>query len=85
MARCEELGTAVFGRSLPEAERLLDEAVLLHIDTLEDFGERERFFKENNISFHKVKPENDITVSVSLRHDVFVHPHVQRIPALSPS
>ena len=83
LARCEELGTSVFGRSLPEAEKILEEAVLLHLNTLEDVGERERFFKENDIPFHKVKPEDDITVNVSLRQDVFIHPHVQHIPALS--
>ena len=49
LARCQELGTSVFGRSLPEAERILDEAVLLHLDTLEEVGERDRFFKEHNI------------------------------------
>jgi predicted RNase H-like HicB family nuclease len=83
LARCEELGTSVFGRSLPEAERLLDEAILLHLNTLENVGERERFFKENKISYHRVKPESDITVSVPLTPDVFIHPHIQRIPALS--
>jgi predicted RNase H-like HicB family nuclease len=83
LARCEELGTSVFGRSLPEADKLLDEAILLHLNTLEDVGERERFFKENNISCHTVKPKNDITICVPLRQDVFVHTHVQRIPALS--
>jgi len=83
LARCEELGTSVFGRSLPEAERILDEAVCLHLNTLEDVGEIERFFKDHNIYFHRVKPKRDITVCVPLRKDVFIHPHVQRIPALS--
>ena len=83
LARCEELGTSVFGRSLPEAERILDEATGLHLNTLEDIGERERFLKENNIPFHKVKPKNDVTICIPLKQDVFVHPHVQHIPALS--
>jgi len=48
-ALCEELGTATFGRSLPEADQRLKEAVLLHLNTLEEVGERERFFKENKI------------------------------------
>ena len=83
LARCDELGTSVFGRSLPEAEKILEEAVWLHLNTLEDIGERERFFKQNNIHFHSVKPKHDITVCLPLRQDIFVHPHVQRIPALS--
>jgi predicted RNase H-like HicB family nuclease len=48
-ALCEELGTATFGRSLPEADQRLKEAILLHLNTLEDVGERERFFNDNNI------------------------------------
>lgn len=82
LARCEELGTSVFGRSLPEADRILNEAIWLHLNTLEDVGERERFFKEHNIHFHNVKPKHDIRVSIPLRQDVFIHPHVQRIPTL---
>ncbi len=54
-ARCEELGTATFGRSLLEADKKIKEAVLFHINTLEDVGERERFFREHKIQFrHKV-------------------------------
>lgn len=83
LGRCEELGTSVFGRSLPEAERLLDELVELHLTTLEEVGEREQFFKENKIRFHNVRPKRDFRVCVPLRQDIFVHPHIQRIPALS--
>lgn len=83
LARCEELGTSVFGRSLPEAERILDEAIGLHLNTLEDIGERERFFKEHDIPFHSVKPKHDVTVRIPLRQDVFIHSHIQCIPALS--
>ena len=39
-AYCEELGTATFGRSLKEAEARLEEAVGLHLNTLEELGER---------------------------------------------
>jgi predicted RNase H-like HicB family nuclease len=81
-AYCEELGTATFGRSLPEAEKRLKEAVRLHLNTLEDVGERDRFFKEHNIQFHHVKPKDYITVCLPLKEEVFVHPHIQRIPAL---
>ena len=84
-AYCEELGTATFGRSLPEAEKRLIEAVWLHLNTLEDVGERERFFKEHNIELHHTKPKKDITVRLPLKQEVFVHPHVQRIPTLSPA
>ena len=82
-AYCEELGTATFGRSLPEADKRLKEAVLLHVNTLEDVGERSRFFKENNIKLYPVRPKEDITICVPPNKDVFVEPHIQAIPALT--
>ncbi len=49
-AFCEELGTSTFGRSILEAHKKLKEAVSLHLGTLEEVGERERFFKEHNLN-----------------------------------
>ena len=77
-ARCEELGTATFGRSLPEADKKIKEAVLLHINTLEDVGERERFFRENNIQFRHTKPLG-VKVSASIDKDTFFQPYVQAV------
>jgi len=82
-AYCEELGTATFGRSLPEADKRVKEAVLLHLNTLEEVGERERFFREYNIKFHQTRPKEDITIRLSLKKEMFVEPHIQAIPALS--
>lgn len=82
-AYCEELGTATFGRSIPEADRKLDEAVLLHLNTLEEVGERVRFFKEHNIEFHPTKPKSDISFCVSSSQEVFVHPRIQPIRTLT--
>lgn len=56
-AYCEELGTASFGRSIQEAYEKIKEATLLHLNTLEELGERERFFRENNITLHTHKPK----------------------------
>ena len=50
-ALCEELGTSTFGRSIPEAHKKLKEAVLLNLDTLEELGERARFFNKHNLNF----------------------------------
>lgn len=80
---CEELGTATFGRSLPEADQRIKEAVLLHLNTLEDVGERERFFKEHNILLHHVKPREDVTVCIPVNREVFIAPLVQAVPELS--
>lgn len=82
-AYCEELGTATFGRSLPEADRKLREAVLLHLNTLEDVGEQERFFKEHNIEYHRSKPKKDVTVCLPLKESIFVRSYVQPIHELS--
>jgi predicted RNase H-like HicB family nuclease len=81
-AYCKELGTATFGRSLPEADERIKEAVLLHLNTLEDVGERERFFREHNIKLHHDRPKN-IRVCVSPGTNTFIEPHVQRLPAVS--
>jgi predicted RNase H-like HicB family nuclease len=80
-ALCEELGTATFGRSLPEADQRLKEAILLHLNTLEDVGERERFFREHNIEIHHGKPRDNVTVRIPVNKEVFVEPLVQAIPS----
>ena len=65
-AFCEELGTSTFGRSIPEAHKRLKEA-----------GERERFFKEHNISFHSHKPKkSEIKISGPLDTDTYVRAHI---------
>ncbi|MHB8104307.1 MAG: type II toxin-antitoxin system HicB family antitoxin [Dehalococcoidales bacterium] len=81
-ALCEELGTATFGRSLPEADQRLKEAIHLHLDTLEDVGERECFFKEHNIQLHQEKPQDNIIVCLPVNREVFIEPLIQAIPAL---
>lgn len=82
-AYCDELGTATFGRSLPEADQRLKEAVLLHINTLDDVGERDRFFREHNIVLHREKPQEDVTVCIPTNRDIFVEPLIQALPELT--
>ncbi len=82
VAHCEELGTATFGRSIPEAEKRLKEAVLLHLNTLEDAGEIKRFFAEHSIHFSRTKPTKTIKINAPIRRETFYSPHIQRIPAL---
>ena len=82
-AYCEELGTATFGRSLPEADKKLKEAILLHLETLEEVGERRRFFEEHNIKYYHTRPKEDITICLPLNREEFIEPHVQAIPELS--
>jgi predicted RNase H-like HicB family nuclease len=84
VALCDELGTSTFGRSLPAAERKLDEAIMLHLNTLENVGESERFFKEHNITFHVHKPKDfSICVNSLTRNDVYFRPCIQPVGELS--
>ncbi|HEC87935.1 MAG TPA: hypothetical protein ENI52_01305 [Thermoplasmata archaeon] len=82
VAYCEELGTATFGDSLPEAQRKLSAAVLCHLNTLEDVGERERFFRKYGIKFYEHKPkQKERRITVPLGKDKFIKSFVQKIPA----
>ena len=79
-ACCEELGTATFGRSLTEAQQRIQEAVLCHLNTLEDVGERDRFFNEHGIQFHRTRPRSGVSICAPADKDVFIQSHIQRIP-----
>jgi len=79
-AHCRELGTATFGRTLKDAEERISEAVLLHLNTLEDVGERERFFEEHSIQVHRTRPRKAPCVPTDVR--VFTQTRVQRVPDL---
>jgi predicted RNase H-like HicB family nuclease len=83
-AECVELGTATFGRTVEEADERIKEAVLLHLNTLEDVGERERFFEEYGIKYHIGEPEPErISISAPLDEETFVRPYIQHIPVLA--
>ena len=81
---CEELGTSTYCRTLPGVEKQLQEAVRMHIETLEELGERERFFKENNIRVHTTKPIKDtIIISAPTPKNVYYRSYVQDVALLS--
>jgi len=56
VGRCIELGTATCGDTLDETLEALREAVLLHLNTLEDVGECRRFLTEHGIRFYGRRP-----------------------------
>lgn len=60
-AECRELGTATYGDTVEEAKEAIHEAITLHLNTLEDLGECERFLQENGVEIHPIvdhkKPE----------------------------
>jgi len=80
VAHCKELGTATYGYTLNDAEEKLKEAVSLHLNTLEDVGEREKFFKKHNIQYHSHKPTANVTITASVTGDIFVKPYALAMP-----
>jgi hypothetical protein len=81
---CRELGTSTYNRSLSELQKQLAELVTLHLNCLEELGERERFFKENKIKIYPVKPKF-VTEPIPEKSDVFIRPSVHRLPVLASS
>lgn len=57
LAYCEETGTSTYADTMEEAQEHIREAVILHLQTLEDVGECKRFFRENNITLHPHRPK----------------------------
>ena len=81
---CDELGTSDFGRTLDEAKKRLQEAIVLHLNTLEDVGERKRFFEENGIEIYKYRPKTQ-TVNVETNSDTFVTSCIETVGELAPA
>ncbi len=86
LAECPELGTATFGRSLSEADARLKEAINLHLDTLEDVGETQRFFDENGITVHtEVSEAATVAIEAPIEPDTFVRPLQKALHRLEPA
>jgi predicted RNase H-like HicB family nuclease len=84
VGRCNELTPSAFARTLKEAEERLKKLVQLHLNGLEDLGERERFFRENGITFYTNKPKlKNISVTAPLDKKTFVQPRIQPILELA--
>ncbi len=81
---CKQLGTSTYSSSLPEVEKQLGEAVSLHLNTLEDVGQRDRFFKEHGIVVHSSRPKSDILkVDIPSHKHIYIRPYIQKLPALN--
>lgn len=79
-AKCIELGTASFGNSLKDAEVRIKEAIDLHIVTLEEEGELEKFFVKHKIKFYHEKPKE---ARVPIIKNSYIHIEPYRIPAFA--
>ena len=82
VGECVELGTSTFASSLPRAHKELIELVELDLSTLEQTGERERFFEEHGIKFYSeaVVPE-EVEQTLKVGQETFVDVHSFPIPA----
>ncbi len=55
-AVCKELGTAACGDTLEEAQEAIREVLPLHLNGLEELGERKAFFEKHGIKFVRTRP-----------------------------
>jgi predicted RNase H-like HicB family nuclease len=78
-AECKELGTATFGDTLDEAQDDLIEAVVTHLNTLEDVGECERFLKERHVAIHPKRPEKMHVDDLPFDPSIFVSQNIQPV------
>ena len=70
-AYCNELGTVSCGDTIDEAFRNILEAVELHLNALEDLGERPRFFRERGIKLKTAPRPRSVPRRNSLRYRGF--------------
>ena len=82
VANCLELGTSTFAKNLIQAKERIRDAVSCHLNCLEEVGERERFFAENNIRFYSDKPRKNLKVDIPANSNSFYQSTIQKIPAL---
>lgn len=56
VGRCRELGTSTYAATLERTTAELEELIALHLDELEQAGERERFFARHGITLYLDEP-----------------------------
>jgi predicted RNase H-like HicB family nuclease len=77
LAECRKLGTASYGDTLEEARERIIEAVELHLNTLERYGERGRFFRERGIKTKSEAVEaNESEINAPLDPAMYSQPYV---------
>lgn len=65
VGECSELGTSTFGDTLDQVESELTELIELHLNTLEEMGERDKFLREIMRPTIKFSPNTQKTSIVS--------------------
>ena len=79
LAECKELGTVTQSGSLESAQEELLELVELHLNGLEDAGERERFFEEHNIIVYDFEPPKKLTIEAPSDIHIFSQPYIKSL------
>ena len=82
VGECLELGTAIQADSIGEAQDILGEAIVLHIQSLSDVGELGRVLIRKNITFFSKKPRL-ARINLDAPVERFSRPFVEKIPALA--
>ena len=83
-AHCLELGTATCGDTIEEALGNLREAIMVHLNALEEVGTRGRVFEERNIAIRQIGAEEiDWPIPLSEAMDKIVRPMRQPIPVIA--
>lgn len=81
LARCVELGTSTFGDTFEEAREALHEAIELHLNTLEDVNECNKFLSENGVKIHDKYPSLSIAKGkTEILPGEFVSRDIKKIP-----
>jgi hypothetical protein len=79
VGECLELGTATDGRTLEKVDDELTRLVSLHLEALEDIGERERFFRERNVKFFTGEIPAQITGEIPVTRETAPMVHMKPI------
>ena len=80
LGECVDLGTATFADSFEEIQRELNEAILLHLQTLEETGARAAFFKEHGIKMYRAESvPTTVKTEMQVRGEPTWKPVFQRV------
>jgi predicted RNase H-like HicB family nuclease len=84
VAHCQELGTATHAATLEGALGRLKEAIELHLATLEDVGELQRFLDQQQITVFSYRPKNRFRFTVGrMPTNAVASPLIQKLPGHS--
>lgn len=81
VSTCPELGTASCGDTIQEAFENLEEAITVHLNALEELGERERVFRERGIEILHVHVEETTPRPLPIDKFMKVSRHPIPVPA----